>query len=89
MRGVASKPCTDAVGIRPEVALAHDAGLRIGDSGAVWVDQGQHTSHPGVLAAGDCAEAFHRVLRRNVWIPLGTTANKQGRIAGANAAWNA
>lgn len=75
-----------AAGIRPRTALARAAGLRIGDSGAVWVNQHQRTSHDAVWAAGDCAEAYHRVLRRNVWIPLGTTANKQGRIAGANAA---
>lgn len=73
-----------AVGIRPEVSLAKDAGLRIGESGAIWVDQQQQTSHPAVWAAGDCAEAFHRILRKPAWIPLGTTANKQGRIAGAN-----
>ena len=75
-----------AVGIRPNVKLALDAGLKIGVSGAIWVNQYQQTSHPQVWAAGDCAEAYHRVLRRNAWIPLGTTANKQGRIAGANAA---
>ncbi len=74
-----------AVGIRPNVKVALDAGLKIGVSGAIWVNQYQQTSHPQVWAAGDCAEAYHRVLRRNAWIPLGTTANKQGRIAGANA----
>lgn len=41
---------------------------------------------PDVFAAGDCAEHWHRLLRRPTWIPLGTTANKQGRIAGRNAA---
>ena len=35
-------------------------------------------------SAGDCAEAYHRILRKNWWVPLGTTANKQGRVAGAN-----
>jgi NADPH-dependent 2,4-dienoyl-CoA reductase/sulfur reductase-like enzyme len=39
-----------------------------------------------VYSCGDCAEAYHRILKRNVWIPLGGTANKQGRIAGANIA---
>jgi NADPH-dependent 2,4-dienoyl-CoA reductase/sulfur reductase-like enzyme len=73
-----------AAGIRPNVELASEAGLRIGESGAIWVNQNQQTSHQAVWAAGDCAEAYHRVLRRNAWIPLGTTANKQGRIAGAN-----
>ncbi|MCD4749438.1 MAG: FAD-dependent oxidoreductase [Thermoanaerobaculales bacterium] len=74
-----------AVGVQPNVNLAVEAGLRIGETGAIWVDQYQQTSAEGVWAAGDCAEAYHRILRRNVWIPLGTTANKHGRIAGANA----
>lgn len=74
-----------AAGVHPNVGLAVSGGLRIGETGAIWVDQQQQTSVPGVWAAGDCAEAYHRVLRRNQWIPLGTTANKQGRIAGANA----
>jgi NADPH-dependent 2,4-dienoyl-CoA reductase/sulfur reductase-like enzyme len=73
-----------AAGIRPAIDLARSGGLRIGDTGAIWVSQQQQTSHEAVWAAGDCAEAYHRVLRRNTWIPLGTTANKQGRIAGAN-----
>jgi NADPH-dependent 2,4-dienoyl-CoA reductase/sulfur reductase-like enzyme len=78
-----------AAGIRPNVELAAGAGLRIGDTGAIWVNQNQQTSHESVWAAGDCAEAYHRVLRRNYWLPLGTTANKQGRIAGANVAGSA
>jgi NADPH-dependent 2,4-dienoyl-CoA reductase/sulfur reductase-like enzyme len=73
-----------AAGVRPNVELASGSGLRVGDTGAIWVNQHQQTSHPSVWAAGDCAEAYHRILRRNAWIPLGTTANKQGRIAGAN-----
>ncbi|MCP4902946.1 MAG: FAD-dependent oxidoreductase [bacterium] len=74
-----------AIGIRPGASLAAEAGLRIGDSGAIWVNQHQQTSDPYIWAAGDCAEAYHRILRKNVWVPLGTTANKQGRTAGANA----
>jgi NADPH-dependent 2,4-dienoyl-CoA reductase/sulfur reductase-like enzyme len=73
-----------AAGVRPNVELAKTGGLRIGDTGAIWVNQQQQTSHEAVWSAGDCAEAYHRVLRRNTWFPLGTTANKQGRIAGAN-----
>ncbi len=74
-----------AVGIRPNTELAAAAGLRLGETGAVWASQQQQSSNPRVWTAGDCAEAYHRVLRRNTWIPLGTTANKQGRVAGANA----
>ncbi len=74
-----------AVGVRPNVNLAAEAGLRIGETGAIWVNQYQQTSAEGIWAGGDCAESNHRILRRNVWAPLGTTANKHGRIAGANA----
>lgn len=75
-----------AVGARPNVALAAAAGLSIGATGAIAVDDHLRTSASDVYAAGDCAEAHHLVLGRPVWIPLGTTANKQGKVAGANAA---
>lgn len=74
-----------AVGVRPEVTLARQAGIALGASGAIAVDSAMRTSAPGVFAAGDCAEAHHLVLDRPSWIPLGTTANKQGKVAGANA----
>lgn len=74
-----------AVGVRPNVELASAAGLRIGETGAIWASQYQQTSHEAIFTAGDCCEAYHRLLRKNAWIPLGTTANKQGRVAGANA----
>jgi len=74
------------VGSKPLVGLAEDAGLEIGDSGALRVDDHQRCpGHDGVFAAGDCAESHHRVLDRPVNIQLGTHANKQGRIAGVNA----
>jgi CoA-dependent NAD(P)H sulfur oxidoreductase len=75
-----------SVGTRPEVALARAAGIQLGRSGAIAVDSAMRTSAADVYAAGDCAEAQHLVLNRPVWIPLGTTANKQGKVAGANAA---
>ncbi|MFH1688821.1 MAG: FAD-dependent oxidoreductase [Candidatus Eisenbacteria bacterium] len=74
-----------SVGVRPSVGLASAAGLELGRTGAIKVDARQVTSVPSVLAAGDCAEAMHVVTRRPVWIPLGTTANKQGKLAGENA----
>lgn len=74
-----------AVGVEPNVELARAAGIRLGDSGAIAVAAGMATSAEGVWAAGDCAEAYHRQLRRGLFLPRGTTANKQGRIAGANA----
>lgn len=73
-----------AIGVRPNVELADQAGLRLGETGALWVNRYQQTSADTIWAAGDCAESYHRVLRQNVWAPLGTTANKHGRIAGAN-----
>ncbi len=78
-----------AVGTRPEVALAKAAGIALGQSGAIAVDSAMRTNMPGVYAAGDCAQALHLVLNRPVWLPLGTTANKQGKVAGANAAGGA
>ena len=71
-------------GMGPEVSLAREAGLRIGTTGAVEVDRTQRsTSHPQVFAAGDCAQTFHRLSGEDVHIPLGTHANKQGRVAGS------
>jgi NADPH-dependent 2,4-dienoyl-CoA reductase/sulfur reductase-like enzyme len=75
-----------ATGVKPAVALAKDAGIELGPSGAVRVDDHQRCpGHDGVFAAGDCAESWHRLLRKPVNVQLGTHANKQGRIAGANA----
>jgi len=80
---------TDAVlvsaGVKPATALAESAGIELGATGAVRVDARQVTSDPSVLAAGDCCEALHVVTGKPAWVPLGTTANKQGRIAGENA----
>jgi NADPH-dependent 2,4-dienoyl-CoA reductase/sulfur reductase-like enzyme len=72
-------------GIKPNSEIARDAGIEIGRSGAIAVNQRMETNIPGVFAAGDCAEAFHLVLGRPFYIPLGTTANKQGKVAGENA----
>jgi NADPH-dependent 2,4-dienoyl-CoA reductase/sulfur reductase-like enzyme len=75
-----------ATGVRPATRLAEQAGLELGESGALRVDDHQRcTGHDGVFAAGDCVESWHRVLQRPMNIQLGTHANKQGRIAGANA----
>jgi len=74
-----------AVGSRPETALAQSAGCRTGFNGALTVDRHMRTEIPGIYAAGDCAETWHRMLQQNLYLPLGTTAHKQGRIAGENA----
>jgi NADPH-dependent 2,4-dienoyl-CoA reductase/sulfur reductase-like enzyme len=72
-------------GVAPEVDLLHGAaGARIGAGGAVVVDQTMATGLPHIWAAGDCVITHHRLLG-TTYLPLGTTAHKQGRIAGANA----
>ena len=73
-----------AIGVAPEVKLAAEAGIALGGSGAIAVNAHQQTNLPFVYAAGDCCETYHRVSRKPVFIPLGDTANKQGRVAGAN-----
>jgi len=75
-----------AIGARPNTELAKQAGIELGVSGAIKTDEFLRTNIPHIYAAGDCAEAIHIVTGKKVYIPLGTTANKQGRIAGENAA---
>jgi len=75
-----------AIGIRPNVELAAQAGIALGTTGAIAVDERMETHVPGVFAAGDCAESRHRLTGRPVWGPLGDIANLQGRVAGENAA---
>ncbi len=74
------------IGIRPNVRLAEEAGIALGPTGAIAVDERQETNVVGVFAAGDCCETRHIVTGRPTWIPLGPAANKQGRVAGDNAA---
>ncbi len=74
-----------AVGAKPRTELALSAGVEIGFKGAVKVDRHMHTNVPDIFAAGDCVETWHRLLKQNTYIPLGTTAHKQGRVAGENA----
>jgi NADPH-dependent 2,4-dienoyl-CoA reductase/sulfur reductase-like enzyme len=72
------------LGMGPEVALAREAGLRLGATGAIDVRQTQRSrSHPEVFAAGDCAQTVHRLTGEAIHVALGTHANKQGRVAGS------
>jgi len=71
-----------SLGVRPNVGFLSGSGLALGASGAIAVDDQQRTNLPGVFAAGDCAEAWHRVLQQAAYIPLALTANRQGRVAG-------
>lgn len=72
-------------GVQPNSELARDAGVTTGIAGAIRVDRRMRTNVEGVLAAGDCVETWHRVLHGPAYLPLGTTAHKQGRIAGETA----
>ncbi len=74
-----------AVGASPRTELAFSAGIKTGIKGAVKVDRLMRTSTPDIYAAGDCAQTWHRLLKQNSYLPLGTTAHKQGRVAGENA----
>jgi len=75
-----------ATGLRPNAEIAFEAGVARGVAGAISVDERMQTNLGGVYAAGDCAETMHLVTGRPTYLPLGTTANKMGRVAGANAA---
>ena len=72
-------------GVRPQTELASAAGITLGERGAIRVSRRMETSVSGVYAAGDCAETWHGLLNRSTYLPLGSTAHKQGRFAGENA----
>ena len=74
-----------AVGVKPNTQLGVEAGLKTGAKGALLVNRRMETAIPGIYAAGDCVETWHRLLQRYKYLPLGTTAHKQGRCAGENA----
>lgn len=75
-----------APGVTPNVSLARAAGIDIGPTGAIAVDARLCTNDPDIYACGDCCETTHLITGKKVHIPLGSTANKQGRVAGINAA---
>jgi len=74
-----------SVGVRPELSLAKAAGLELGPTGALLVDDHLRTSDPSILAAGDMVEVTHRVSGKRARVPLAGPANRQGRIAATNA----
>lgn len=75
-----------AVGVRPRTALAKAAGLTLGLTGALSVNASMQTSDPDIYAAGDMIESMHLVTGKPMRIPLAGSANKEGRVAGTNAA---
>ncbi len=74
-----------AVGVNPSTQLAQTAGVKLRINGAIQVNRRMKTNIPDIYAAGDCVETYHRLLGQNIYLPLGTTAHKQGRVAGENA----
>ncbi len=75
-----------AIGVTPNVRLAKEAGLKIGELGGIEVDPYMQTSDPDIYAVGDCVESLNRITGRKVLAPYGDLANLQGRVAGENAA---
>ncbi len=73
-----------ATGSCPHTKLAKDTGIILGVNDAFQVNRKMETNIPDIFAAGDCAETYHCLLEKNMYLPLGTTAHKQGRIAGEN-----
>jgi rhodanese-related sulfurtransferase len=72
------------MGVKPNVELARTAGLEIGKTGAITVNKHMETSDRDIYAAGDCVEVINLVSGKPVFMPLGSTANKQGRVVGIN-----
>ena len=74
------------IGVTPNSEIARDTGIVLGQRNAIKVDEYMKTNIPDIFSAGDCATARNYVTNKDMYLPLGTTANKQGRIAGENAA---
>lgn len=83
-RRLATELAVLGIGVRPNSELAEQAGIPLGAGKAIHVNARQQTGGQGVWAAGDCADSFHLLRREPTYLPLGTVANKQGRVAGLN-----
>ncbi len=73
-----------SVGVIPNTEIARDAGIELGVSNAIRVNNRMQTNIKDIYAAGDCIENFHLVSKNYAWIPLGSSANKEGRCAAIN-----
>jgi len=73
-----------AVGVNPNVALAKEAGIALGETGAILVDKYMQTSDPDIYAIGDCVESLNLITGKKVHAPYGDLANLHGRVAGEN-----
>lgn len=74
------------LGVKPEVGLANSAGLQIGQSGGIKVNSRLQTSDPDIYAGGDCIESTHRLTGRPIYLPMGSLANRHGRLIAENIA---
>jgi NADPH-dependent 2,4-dienoyl-CoA reductase/sulfur reductase-like enzyme/rhodanese-related sulfurtransferase len=75
-----------AVGVRPNSGLAREAGLAVGPTGGIQVDSHLRTSDPKIYAGGDCVEMTHMISEKPTHLPLGSIANRHGRVIGTNVA---
>jgi len=75
-----------AIGVAPNTALARDAGLEIGATGGIAVNEHMQTSDADIYAAGDCVEVLQRITGKKTLAPYGDLANLEGRVAGENCA---
>lgn len=75
-----------AIGVRPNTLLAKEAGLDVGSRGGIIVDEHMRTSDPDIYAGGDCVEVSHILTGKKVWQPMGSVANRQGRVIADNIA---
>lgn len=73
-----------SIGVMPNSKLAQECGLALGFKGGIIVDERMRTSDPSIWACGDCVQMIHLLNNTVCYIPMGTTANKQGRIAGSD-----
>jgi NADPH-dependent 2,4-dienoyl-CoA reductase/sulfur reductase-like enzyme len=73
-------------GVRPNSEIAKDTGIELGYANAIKVNDYMRTNIPDIFSAGDCATARSYITNEDIYLPLGTTANRQGRVAGENAA---
>lgn len=72
-------------GVVPNVEIAIDAGIALGETGAIKVTKRMETNIKDIYACGDCVEELHLISNTPVWVPLGSNANKEGRCAAMNA----
>ncbi|MDT4762846.1 FAD-dependent oxidoreductase [Sphaerochaeta sp. PS] len=84
MRSIPTEMVVLSVGVRPASSLAQEAGLALGFRGGIVVDGQQRTGDSAIWACGDCVQMYHLVTGKPTYVPLGTTANKMGRVAGSD-----